>query len=689
MGTKTAGRVFYSETQTDTDFIVSPTATGTEFSWLLRSPDAPQRLILNVDLPAGAAIRRVRTDKPIAGDPPKSLEIVAGGDVIAYVRPPIVYDADGVSVASEMTVEGRDKIVITAEHRDQDLRYPLNADPVVELQSNQWAPWYGWSYAQAPSNGYPGVNYYGFALQNCNYNCSGPYISMPTNTWFSGSGTAGGYSFRPPANSYINRVQLAGLAHTPLVPNATLSQFYDGILNPAGTAWQPGVTWSFSTVAPAVNPYLSGNNPFGPWAGGISQPGVYQDVCCDTTDGNWFNISLQAAYSSAFYTYGYSANLSLAGAGIYLGDKHPPIWNSVKPPDKDWTDDTDNRTHTPGLVAARDDGLGLTGITLSGAASGNGTLGAPCTGRAPSAPCDLNITTNGFTYQLDEGINSNLALRATDAVGQSVTHTWTEKIDRSKPQITSLSGTLYSDRVETHPEGMGLYRPLEQLDVTATDNASGIKSVRLLSDGQPITGVPASTPTCGTECPTSYTASFDVSPAALGPGSHTIIVEVDDQIASHTTTSTINVFVPDDNPIRIDEDDDGEPTTLTDVDDNTACPADPDYPNSSTYCEPDETNPLTQELWNEPGVDDAATSLLRMGTLPAGSPSTASPASAATSLDPTMSCEMFNPINGAMTGSGGRYGLSDQNAYGGGALPSARTHFRTLGQQLSGSSTCG
>jgi len=140
VGTKTADRVFYSETQTDTDFIVSPTPTGMEFSWLLRSADAPERLVVNVDLPAGAVIRRAVSENPIPGDPPKSLEIANGTDVLAYVRPPLVYDADGVAVPAEMTVQGRDKIVLTAKHRDRDVRYPLYADPSSTSKATSTTP---------------------------------------------------------------------------------------------------------------------------------------------------------------------------------------------------------------------------------------------------------------------------------------------------------------------------------------------------------------------------------------------------------------------------------------------------------------------------------------------------------------------------------------------------------------------
>lgn len=68
--TESADRVFFANTQTDADFVVSPRPAGAELGWQLRSPASPERLTLDVELPAGAVLRRARTDKPIPGDPP-------------------------------------------------------------------------------------------------------------------------------------------------------------------------------------------------------------------------------------------------------------------------------------------------------------------------------------------------------------------------------------------------------------------------------------------------------------------------------------------------------------------------------------------------------------------------------------------------------------------------------------------
>lgn len=67
-GIESDGCVFYDDVTgagSDTAFMVSPQPTGAELSWLLLSPQAPERLVLKVDLPVGAVLRRTRTDNPI------------------------------------------------------------------------------------------------------------------------------------------------------------------------------------------------------------------------------------------------------------------------------------------------------------------------------------------------------------------------------------------------------------------------------------------------------------------------------------------------------------------------------------------------------------------------------------------------------------------------------------------------
>ncbi len=140
---ESADRVFFANTQTDADFVVAPRPAGAELGWQLRSPASPERLTLDVDLPAGAVLRGARTDRPIPGDPPSALEIAKGDAAIAYIQPPNAYDADGVLVPSDAMIEG-DRIVVTVKHRDGEYRYPLFVDPEVQINDYNGSNWRGW-----------------------------------------------------------------------------------------------------------------------------------------------------------------------------------------------------------------------------------------------------------------------------------------------------------------------------------------------------------------------------------------------------------------------------------------------------------------------------------------------------------------------------------------------------------------
>jgi len=57
-------RAFFASVKTDTDAVVNPTTAGVELDVQVRSPDAPERFVIDVDLPAGAALREVSRSDP-------------------------------------------------------------------------------------------------------------------------------------------------------------------------------------------------------------------------------------------------------------------------------------------------------------------------------------------------------------------------------------------------------------------------------------------------------------------------------------------------------------------------------------------------------------------------------------------------------------------------------------------------
>jgi len=96
---RSGDRSFFADTRTDTDALIVPTATGVELGLIVRSVKAPERQILDLDLPDGATVRRGRSKDPIPNDPALSLQIRRGKSILGYVNPPHAFDADGENVA--------------------------------------------------------------------------------------------------------------------------------------------------------------------------------------------------------------------------------------------------------------------------------------------------------------------------------------------------------------------------------------------------------------------------------------------------------------------------------------------------------------------------------------------------------------------------------------------------------------
>ena len=476
------GRVFFANTQADTDFFVTPQPSGAELWWQLRSPASPERLVLNVDLPEGAVLRRARSKNPIPGDPPRAIEIARGDKALGYIYPPVAYDADHQPVASAAAIEG-DRVVVTVEHRGKDLRYPLAVDPEV-VQPNAYGSigWIGWNWAQDPAQATgANINRFGQARNDPAY-ARGLYTSMPTNNYFD-PGKLAQFSYRAPGNTYIYRAALGDQWHTPLSANGyTYSLWYSGIMNAAFSAWQQPVN--------SVNQFGGvGSNPNGPTSQAYA--GINHDFCfiprCDRGQGEEnnmvvFGIKAQNPYNGQrFYTYTYKGAVAIGYANIYLGDRRPPIL--VTPPtDKTWADDTDSPDHTRG-VTGRDQGMGMSSLTMTGAAAGPQTKTSSCGGDIYRSPCIADYGAN-FTYRLNEGTNA-LTLKAKDIVDNtSPTHTWTEKIDRSPPSLSSPSGSLWDARNRSDDRRhQGVYASTATLKATATDSGSGVADMEVYVDG--------------------------------------------------------------------------------------------------------------------------------------------------------------------------------------------------------------
>jgi hypothetical protein len=71
-GVEEAGKVFWSDVATDTDFMVAPLPSGIETFHVLRSAAAPEELPLMLDLPEDAALRDAPTQPAAFGLAPQA-----------------------------------------------------------------------------------------------------------------------------------------------------------------------------------------------------------------------------------------------------------------------------------------------------------------------------------------------------------------------------------------------------------------------------------------------------------------------------------------------------------------------------------------------------------------------------------------------------------------------------------------
>ncbi len=608
-GTAADGRVFYADVATDTDYVIAPLPDGGEFSWLLRSPNAPERFVLDLKIPPGAKVRRAQSKNPIPGDPPDNLEIVDGDKVLGYIQAPRTYDADNTPVKSQLVILADDRVAMTVEHQGRDLRYPLLADPEVVVPNDYSRGWLGWrNWYSHGTNWNANTNKYGFALFDPAYNPNGVYLSMPTNTYFWPQGTGVNFSYTAPADTYVYRTIMGSIGHSPMPfwysYGYLFSHIYSGILNSANNNWEAGQSW--------LSNYGSGaQGIFGPYGYAIGN--LQLDHCFETrcnravgSEQNQADFGLAAINNynaNNIFTGNEKATATMGYASVFLGDRYNPWMRAdAQPPSRGWTDDSANRTHTLPGVTAEDKGLGVYGITLGGAASGNGTLRPSCDGDPNRNYCPKAWTAYGFSYQLNEGVTT-LSLQPQDIVDNAgAPMTWTEKIDRTAPQINALSGSLMDAPQENGRRTLTANG--YELQISASDpspngrGSSGVSKIEVLSDGDVVYS-------CGATCSTNWT--LDTSdPQYIGETD--LEVRVTDGVGK-VARQTIPILVdPDATKSSLTED-----ATAGDAGSGQEdfCDADPDPGPDGSYCSSDDLSNPNATLANaEPSVGTARVLLL-------------------------------------------------------------------------------
>ncbi|MDQ3676026.1 MAG: hypothetical protein M3401_04345 [Actinomycetota bacterium] len=508
-----------------------------------------------------------------------------------------------------MSIDGHD-VVLDVPHRGRDIRYPIGIDPEVVVWSAH-GNFAGWTWGQSPASG----PWFG-AIDNCAIYC-GLYQALPQNRAVA-NGSSASFSYWAPTKTAITQATLGGVAHAPYTyAGVPYTRAQQGILRSSG--WERGRFQNQDGLQPDTGYAASVPTTNSFWG----QDHTFTVTQTPQQPAQEPNRALMAI--SAYHPYGgsvigptssYAIN-TMAWAKFLIADKHAPTWHaSATPTDQvEWSNDN-NATHTRSFRAT-DEGLGLYQLKLSGAASidpppaaqgtvaGN-TITAKCSGTPPQAVCPTDWPTSPITYTLNEGVNT---ITASDLAANTTTRTWTEKIDRSKPQL-ELNGWL------PNTDGMIFAGIDYDLSVAASDSVSGVKSVEVLVDDVRLPRGGFKEQDCGADgCDLILNTALIAGSYTPGPRTVKVVAKDfagnEERVELPVEISDISAAAPRERDAISDEpvDDGPEPATEPGID--TTC--DPNATGGSdTDCGRDDlADPIEQAVTNEPGlIENLATPLL-------------------------------------------------------------------------------
>ena len=508
--------LFYSETETATDTLISPISGGVEVFEQLRSPQSPEEFSFALNLPVGATL--------VESEAGGAKVLSASGDLIVGVPSPSAVDAQGASVPVGMSVEG-DSLLLEAPHRSHEFAYPILVDPEFleegYVSFNQWSPAWNDAYilsnasslsAQAKGGGYTyGANTYGHWV----YTTYGQTTYIAAATFVSNT-------FNLPSNCATE--QPTNQPHG-----------YAGLYNPSSGGYVGLGKWSGgSSFSPA---YQTG------WVGG---PGVRQAV-----------VGIGTGTSSVHHKCAFT--FSVGGVTIQEKDPEAPTINSVSGTSSKWVKDITITAN------ASDPGLGVKGITLSpGGASPHTVNINNCSGIYTSRCPASGQTSFGVGY-FAEGERS-ASISAYDPLGSppesdpnhvSSSFTFTTRIDRDIPEV-ELEGQLAEAIEEAEGEGEvseeevpQLSLPVYNLRIDAEDGSnaegktkrSGVKDIAVFVDGKEV-----EVPWGPQECPNSSCSMTKTYPVPLnnleGDPVHKLKVIAEDQLGNQREREIEFEYVP-------------------------------------------------------------------------------------------------------------------------------------------------
>jgi RHS repeat-associated protein len=417
-------KLFYANTDVDTDAIAEAIPQGAALSWQLRSPLAPETFSLDMKFSAGV------TYSP---QPNGSVDVKFGDYTVATVQPVSAFDAQGTQVPAKYVVS-KTGIKVQVPHRAGDYAYPIIVDPQTYgygfpafMDSFGVSPVtntssiYGWSWNQPTAymtyNNDPGGSPWRMYIKQT------PAIPSAGFYW-------GYLQYAPPNASTIFRVTMSSVLQT--------------------------YTPQSGKVAPAVDVQI--NNSSGgleqDWGTtGAAGPGdvticVNGDCSLGGSVANRARFIESQNIGSGQSTNG-SAVTSTLGGYIYFSDYAGPVISAV-PTNQNWTNTIS--TFNPVL----DDpgvGLGYAGggpetspmiVTRDGSTIYNSYGAMACNGGF-SNPCQTHVISGTITAAPGR---HDYSFTSSDISGRPTSLARTFRIDTQAPDI-DLSGRLGAFALDT------------------------------------------------------------------------------------------------------------------------------------------------------------------------------------------------------------------------------------------------
>jgi hypothetical protein len=526
LGVARQDKAFFAEAHPDTDLVVTPLPAGVDLGAQLRSPESPETYRWRLDPPPGAALRaNAEGGAEIAG---------ADGSSRAQITAPVAWDADDHAVKTALAVRG-DELVVSVEHRGQDVRYPILLDPTILEDKSSW-------YANS------GIDLSGWMWTNpsgrFSYFYGSAYLGNGLYTYSRGAKqfTAGDYAnwyFNAPGTSRIVRADFGFVKHEPQTTGTYAAPYnddrvYEGVWSYTNNRYETG-TW----CEPAEAGGACGRSPFTSY--GALNYNSKSHTNLEGTPGN------SAIFGTAVYYAGVHGDFTnfLGSASVFIqDDAAPSLSDDSGLSDGSWT------TFRAFQGRATDTGLGLRSLVMDSPAapdwSGRYTYTAGCTGDRKSR-CPQSAFAFSDTSGLPEGVVP-VRFTATDVVGNTATRTWRLRIDRSAPAIQAPADE--SHEVDA-AQDTAYTTTVTARDGDAENLRSGVRSIDFaLLDESGQTELQSSRDPEPQDCPDgscAKTRSWTVPLDTMPDGTYTVRVTATDQLgitATQTWPLVVNRGVP-------------------------------------------------------------------------------------------------------------------------------------------------